>query len=209
MFANTTPRIKKRDADVSDSNVSTKTTKTAKTKIAPTDKSTSRLFLVVNNSCIPLTDAAIDQLDPATRSKVWVQHGNEAPFLLFPQVVENEKPRESSPSPKKQTKMDIYMEPKVKLEQAKHEKEIKHERKAAKQETKTPDTSDDEDEVQFVSVRSASAIESRSYIVYWREQYAKLKIQPREPPVSMKDLQRIPMDHPKLKFGTTMDNIGV
>ena len=84
IFANTTPRIKKRDADVSDSDISIKTTKTAKTKIAPTDKSTSRLFLVIDNSCIPLTDAAINTLDPATRSKVWVQHGNEAPILLFP-----------------------------------------------------------------------------------------------------------------------------
>ena len=84
------------------------------------------------------------------------------------------------------------MEPKVKLEREKQEKDIKHEKKAEKRETKTPDTSDDEDEVQFVSVRSASAIESRSYIVYWREQYAKLKIQPRDPRFSMKILQRIP-----------------
>ena len=72
---------------MSDSDVSTKNTKTAKTKIAPIDKSKTRLFFVVNNSCIPLTDEAIDTLDPSTRSKVWVQHGNEAPILLFPQVV--------------------------------------------------------------------------------------------------------------------------
>ena len=46
-------------------------------------------------------------------------------------------------------------------------------------------------------------------MTYWKEQYLRLKIQPSEPPVCMKDLKRIPMDHPKLKFGITMDAIGV
>ena len=46
-------------------------------------------------------------------------------------------------------------------------------------------------------------------MTYWKEQYSKFKIKPSEPPVCMKDLQRIPMDHPKLKYGTTMDDIGV
>ena len=44
-------------------------------------------------------------------------------------------------------------------------------------------------------------------MTYWKEQYVKLKIQPSVTPVCMKDLQRIPMDHPKLKFGTSMDAI--
>ena len=64
--------------------------------------------------------------------------------------------------------------------------------------------------MQFVSVRSAGcAIDNKSYMTYWKEQYLKLNIQPCEPPVCMKDLQCIPMDHKKLKFGTTMDAIGV
>ena len=59
-------------------------------------------------------------------------------------------------------------------------------------------------------MRSAGcAIDNKSYMTYWKEQYLRLKIQPSEPPVCMKDLQRIPVDHKKLKFGTTMDAIGV
>ena len=42
--------------------------------------------------------------------KVWIQCGDGTPKLLYSQI------REASPSPIKQTKMDIYMEPKVKSE---------------------------------------------------------------------------------------------
>ena len=58
-------------------------------------------------------------------------------------------------------------------------------------------------------MRSAGcAVDNKSYMTYWREQYVKLKIHPSELPVCMKDLQRISMDNPKLNFGTTMDVIG-
>ena len=98
------------------------------------------------------------------------------------------------------------MEPKIKTEQIKTKTEDKKEKKSSK----TPETSDDDDEVQIVRARSAGcAIDNKSYMTYWKEQYLKLKIQPSEPPVCMKDLQRIPMDHKKLKFGITMDVIGV
>ena len=100
------------------------------------------------------------------------------------------------------------MEPKIKAEQIKYP--TKTEDKKEKNVTKTPETSDDDDEVRFVSVKSAGcAIDNKSYMTYWKEQYIKLKIEPSTPPVCMKDLQRIPMDHPKLKFGTSMDAIGV
>ena len=100
----------------------------------------------------------------------------------------------------------IYMEPKIKTEQIKTKTEDKKEKKSIK----TPETSDDDDEVQFVSVRSAGcAIDNKSYMTYWKEQYVKLKIQPSVLPICMKDLQHIPMDHPKLKFGTTMNAFGV
>ena len=89
------------------------------------------------------------------------------------------------------------MEPNIKAEHIKNPTKL--EEKKEKKVTKTPETSDDEDEVQVVSVRSADcAIDNKSYMTYWKEQYVKLKIQPSVPPVCMKDLQRIPMDHPKL-----------
>ena len=212
MFSNTKPHIKKREAEPdSDSTIFSKSqivnTNSAKSKFSGTDKwfqsnSTVRLYLALDNSWLPLDQESLENLDIANRKNVWIQRGDGPPKLLHPPT------REKSESPLKQTKMDIYMEPKIKAEQIKNP--TKTDDKKEKNVTKTPETSDDDDEVRFVSVRSAGcAIDNKSYMTYWKEQYIKLKIQPSTPPVCMKDLQRIPMDHPKLKFGTSMDAIGV
>ena len=93
----------------------------------------------------------LENLDPSTRKNVWIQREDDPPKLLHPPV------RETSPSPQKQTKTYIYMEPKVKAEQI---------TKPTKS-SKTPETSDDDDEVLFVSVRSAGcAVDNKSYMTY-------------------------------------------